>query len=75
MVSALLNDALSNPSAVLLSLHHDQTSSSSSQRFASRVAQHFKSIFKDDDAFKQVRRLLLQSSPTSSHNGEIYRFL
>ena len=53
MVSALLNDALADPRAVIRSLHAEHAPAAAPP-LATRVAQHFRAVLGGDDALSQV---------------------
>jgi hypothetical protein len=59
MVSALLVDALQDPTRALLELYNDYNPEASVDGFPSKVSRHFSEIFNSIDAFTEVSRLYL----------------
>jgi hypothetical protein len=58
MVSSLLCDALTDPTAVLVDIFQN---SSDLDQFPSNVATHFQHVFSTEDALKEVAYLLLSA--------------
>jgi hypothetical protein len=64
MVSSLLSDALTDPTAVLVGIFQD---SSDLDQFPSNVATHFQHIFSTEDALKEVAYFLLSFRIRNPH--------
>jgi len=71
MVSALLNDALSNATAVIDGFMQNENISPIDNDFPTRVSEHFRAIFKDNDALKQVCTSRFRTGRDADHSFQI----